>query len=36
MGNPLESKHDELIKNNCHFFIIGVPDILHTDNGKEF
>ena len=31
------SKHNKLIRDKLSFvFIIGHPDILHTDNGKEF
>ena len=34
---PLVSKHDESIRDKISsVFIIGHPDILHTDNGKEF
>ena len=34
---PLVSKHSELIRDkHSSVFIIGHPDILHTDNGKEF
>ena len=34
---PLVSKHGELIRDKLSsVFIIGYPDILHTDNGKEF
>ena len=34
---PLVSKHSELIKDKLSFiFIIGHPNIFHTDNGKEF
>ena len=33
---PQVSKHDELIRDKLSFiFMIGHPDILHTDNGKE-
>ena len=34
---PIVSKHGELIRDKfSSVFIIGHPDILHTDNGKEF
>ena len=34
---PPVSKHGELIRDKLSsVFIIGHPDILHTDNGKEF
>ena len=34
---PRVRKHGELIRDkNSSVFIIGHPDILHTDNGKEF
>ena len=34
---PLVSKHDESIRDKISsVFIIGHPDILHIDNGKEF
>ena len=34
---PLVSKHDELIRNKLSsIFMIGHPDILQSDNGKEF
>ena len=34
---PLVNKHSELIRDKLSsVFIIGHPDILYTDNGKEF